>query len=95
MNKNNQKIKCYVDSCKHNDCNSKMCQLDVIKVGSCSDCISCKDDMCRVTLYAFKVQRYSWDLDKEAGRSMEADREWGSWERRSIFLSDLARRKSL
>ena len=44
MNKNNQKIKCYVDSCKHNDCNSKMCQLDVIKVGSCSDCINCKDD---------------------------------------------------
>ena len=44
MKKNHQSIKCNVDTCKHNDCKSKMCQLDVIKIGSCNGCTNCKDD---------------------------------------------------
>ena len=44
MNKNHQKIKCNVESCKHNDCDSKMCLLDEIKVGTCNGCTCCKDD---------------------------------------------------
>lgn len=44
MKKNNQKIECSVDSCKHNDCDNKICQLDSIKVGSCNDSACCKDD---------------------------------------------------
>jgi hypothetical protein len=44
MKKYNQKIKCDVDSCKHNDCREKMCQLHEVKVGCGCKVPNCKDD---------------------------------------------------
>jgi len=46
MKKKNQKIKCNVDTCKHNNTNEKECKLPEIKVGSCSKCDNpnCKED---------------------------------------------------
>ena len=43
MNKKN-KIKCEVESCKHNNCKKGICELDSIKVS----CI-CKNDECDCT----------------------------------------------
>ena len=44
MKKKNQKIKCNVEACKHNDCDNKECQLNEIKV-VCSCCNpNCKDE---------------------------------------------------
>ena len=44
MKKTNQKIKCSVESCKHNSHNNNVCQLSEIKVG-CGCCHpNCKED---------------------------------------------------
>ncbi len=37
MKKDNKKIKCDVESCKHNDCECKNCTLDEIKVSAQGD----------------------------------------------------------
>ena len=44
MKKNDQKIKCSVDTCKFNDCDNKICQLQEIKVGCGCENPNCKDD---------------------------------------------------
>ena len=44
MKKNNQKIRCDVDNCKHNDCHEKMCQLREVKVGCGCKKTNCKED---------------------------------------------------
>lgn len=55
MKKNNQKIKCNVESCKYNDCDCKLCTLKEIEVSSdcrkaeekddtICDSYSCKDE---------------------------------------------------
>ena len=44
MAKKNQKIKCNVETCKHNDCEQELCQLSEIKVGCGCDDTNCKDD---------------------------------------------------
>ena len=44
MNKNDNKIKCDVETCKHND--SKQCNLDNVKIScncGCNEC-NCVDD---------------------------------------------------
>lgn len=44
MKKKNQKIKCDVESCKHNNCDEMVCELSEIKVGCGCKCPNCKDD---------------------------------------------------
>lgn len=44
MAKNNQKIKCSVDSCKYNDCNCNMCTLKEIKIACDCKFAEEKDD---------------------------------------------------
>ena len=36
----NQKIKCTVDSCKFNNCEDSLCELNQIEVMACSGCSS-------------------------------------------------------
>lgn len=49
-NKNNNKIKCDVDTCAYNDNGSKCCELDSIKV-SCTcnndECECCEETICQ------------------------------------------------
>lgn len=46
MKNKSQKIKCDVDSCKHNDCGENVCRLTEIKVGCSCNCSNpnCKDE---------------------------------------------------
>ncbi len=44
MAKKNQTIKCNVETCRHNDCDKMVCQLDEIKVDCGCDDPNCKAD---------------------------------------------------